>query len=324
MLLECDRIGQILWMSDNAREAFGKVENLANALLAPMANGDLLQDRATFSISRIYQAEGRYLLSLQREESTKYAEKVDLVGLEDRFRYHYNRLDGRERELAARTQKRRPSGRTIIRQIERERQRLGRDLHTGVGQMLVAIRLQLETIDKALSNPTEQVRQALNRISTLAGDALEQVRSVSLMLHPPEWQRLTIDTALGELWVISGIPQQFQARLRLDPLPRDPDPEVKALLYRAAQEGLSNLSRHSRATQVDLSLESRTTEVVLTVSDNGVGFDAKERLSAPASIASGLGLRSIRQQAAALGGKLEIVSGPKGTTLRVLAPFTTE
>jgi len=207
-------------------------------------------------------------------------------------------------------------------QIELERQRLGRELHTGVGQMLAAIHLQLEIIGAQAIEPPAAVKQALGRISTLANEALQQVRAVSRRLHPPEWQRLTLEAALVQLWDISGIPQRFQTSLRITPLPHEPALEVKVLMYRATQEALSNLIRHSRATRIDLRLEPIDGSLVLTIQDNGVGFDARRQFSAPANVAAGIGLRSIREQAASIGAKLTVESSPVGTKLEVSAPFS--
>jgi signal transduction histidine kinase len=114
----------------------------------------------------------------------------------------------------------------------------------------------------------------------------------------------------------------LEASLRIQPLPHEPDLEVKVLMYRAAQEALSNVARHARATRVDAALETRDDCLILTIRDDGVGFDFAGLLRGPASVASGIGLRSIREQAAALGGKLEIESGPSGTKLVVSAPFS--
>jgi two-component system NarL family sensor kinase len=236
---------------------------------------------------------------------------------------HCLHLQSAERDLFAfARQRRRGSGRGAARQIELERQRLGRELHTGLGQTLAAIRLQLEIVAVLLPDPPALVQQALNRIATLANGALDHVRSVSGRLHPPEWQRLTLEAALEQLWDISGIPQRFEASVRIQPLPHEADLEVKVLMYRAAQEAFSNLVRHARATRVHASLETHDGFLVLTVRDNGVGFDLTGLLQRPASVASGIGLRSIREQAAALGGKLDIQSGPAGTTLVVSVPFS--
>jgi two-component system NarL family sensor kinase len=205
------------------------------------------------------------------------------------------------------------------------RQRLGRELHTGVGQMLAAIRLQLEVISTELPSPPGNVAQALNSISILAADTLEQIRDIARRLHPPEWQRLTLESAIRQLWDISGVPQRFEASLQIDPLPWEPALEVKILIYRGLQEALSNLARHSRATRIVVALEVSGGQISLSIRDNGVGFDAQRVFSAPTSMASGIGLRSIRENAQELGGRLDVESGPDGTKLVVtVGPFPVE
>ena len=235
---------------------------------------------------------------------------------------HYFRLQEAAQGLSIRAESLQPgTGGGAIRQIELERQRLGREMHTGLGQLLAAIRLQLEVITSQLPHPPELVAKALERIGTLAADALEQVRSISHRLHPPEWQRLTLEAAILQLWEYSGIPERREASQRIEALPREPEQEIKVLIYRGAQEALANLTRHAHAASVDMALEARGDRIVLTMEDNGIGFDVAKLLAAPASVASGIGLRSIREQAAALGGRLEITSGPGGTKLVLSAPF---
>jgi two-component system sensor histidine kinase NreB len=241
-----------------------------------------------------------------------------LESLQIRLMGHFFRLAAAERRLAAQARpRRRGGGRKAIRQMELERRRLGRELHTGAGQALAAIRIQLEVIANELPEPTQRVRQALERIGALAGNTLEQVRSISRRLHPPEWQRLNLVDALQQLWDLSGIEDRFDAELRIDPLPIDPDLEVKVLVYRAVQEGLSNLIRHARPTKVAASLECADGQLRLTVRDNGIGFDVERTVNGPVEVGSGIGLRSVREQAEALGGTMAIESGPSGTTLIV-------
>jgi two-component system NarL family sensor kinase len=245
-----------------------------------------------------------------------------LLDLQSSLVKHYFRLQEAARVLSGRTESlQRGMGGAAIRQIELERQRLGRELHTGVGQLLAAIRLQLEVVASQLPHPPELVAKALERIGTLASDALEQVRTISHRLHPPEWQRLTLEAAILQLWEYSGIPERLEASTRIEPLPREPEQEIKVLIYRGAQEALANLTRHARATRIDMALEVRGDQIVLTMEDNGIGFDVAKLLAAPASVASGIGLRSIREQAAALGGRLDIMSGPGGTKVELRAPF---
>jgi two-component system NarL family sensor kinase len=243
-------------------------------------------------------------------------ETNELLRVERQLTLHVLHLLGIEQRLYRRAHRRsRRSGRNVIRQLEMERQRLGRELHTGVAQMLAAIRLQLEVIAIELPAPPENVTHALSSIAALAADTLEQVRGISRRLHPPEWQRLTLESALRQLWDLSGIPQRFEASLQIQELPQEPHLEVKVLFYRALQEALNNLVRHSLATSVDVTLEECARQLVLTVHDDGVGFDVERLFSAPAEVAAGIGLRSIREAAQALGGKFEVESGVQGTKL---------
>lgn len=270
-----------------------------------------------FEFSCVLGAGGRLWIAARPAEAARPASV--LAPIERSMLRHCFRLMAAERDLHARARRGRSGG--AVRQIERERQRLGRDLHTGVGQLLAAIRLQLEIVTEQLIDPPATVRQALGRISTLVRDALDQVRALSHRLHPPEWQRLTLASAVEQLWSLSGIPARFEASLRIEPPPEDPGLELKTLFYRAAQEALSNIAQHARATRVEASLAARGAWIELRIADNGVGFNLAGFLSAPPSVASGIGLRSIREQAAALGGRLDIATGPNGTTLTLTAPF---
>jgi signal transduction histidine kinase len=251
-------------------------------------------------------------------------ETKDISTLQRRFTsLRLLRLQRRLVDLAQRQHER--GRRQAVHQIERERQRLGRQLHTGIGQLLAAIHLQLEVIAAELPSPPVKVGRALKGISTLAADALAQVRDVSTRLHPPEWQKLTLESAIRQLWEISGVPQRFDASLEIQPYPLEPSLEAKILIYRGLQEALVNMARHSRATRVTVALEVSDGQLVLSVCDNGVGFDAPRVFSKPASLASGIGLRSIRETAQELGGKLEVKSGADGTKLVVtVAPFPAE
>ncbi len=245
-------------------------------------------------------------------------EVADLSLVQTNLISHFFRLLETEHRLSEQVRRRRgDSGKKAVRQIELERQRLSRELHTGVGQMLAAIRWQLDVISTELPSPSGNVSRALESISTLTAQTLEHVRSISSRLHPPEWQRLTLEAAIRQLWEISGIPQRLAATLHIDPLPWEPDLEVKVVLYRAFQEALSNLARHAHATRIDAGLRVSGDRVALSVRDNGVGFDVGKLLSLPANLASGIGLRSIREMAGGLGGEFEVRSGPGGTTLVV-------
>jgi len=310
----------VLWMSERTGIFLHNPSNLLDALcLSAMPD----QEPATRAL--------QFWLVLKFRNSVVIGAQIverdgginELSDVERRLTVHFLQLLECERRLATSAQQQRGNGaRLAVRQVELERQRLGRELHTGVGQLLAAIRLQLEVIAVELPNPAGKVGQALDSISTLAADTLEQVRAISRRLHPPEWQRLTLDSAIRQLWEVSGVPQRFQADLRIDAGLTDPDLDVKVLMYRGLQEALSNMVRHSNATRISVELGLRNGMLVLSVDDDGVGFDVNRLFSAPANVASGIGLRALRDTAQELGGKLEVESGRNGTKLVVsVTPF---
>lgn len=312
LLLECDVKGQIVWLADRARVS----------LCEAMARRDPALVLDGFRFTRVWSTPDRLLMSGEFTCSATEASGAALLDVQSNLLRHFFQLERAERRLSRHARSLRRGRSNTVRHLELERQRLGRELHTGVGQLLAAIQMQLEVINVQLTDPPSQVEYALARISTLAADALEQVRSVSHRLHPPEWQRLTLEAALRQLWEASGIPQRFEATLVTATLSREPDFEIKVLFYRAAQEALANFIRHARATRISLLLEPRDSHIVLSIRDNGVGFDVAALIAAPASLTAGIGLRSIREQAASVGASLEIASGPEGTALQVVAPYS--
>jgi signal transduction histidine kinase len=306
LLFECDRAGRVIWMSDYARSVIGDITPL------PPTIAEYLRSGESFHIWAVFVMPDTMLVAAQPARTPD----PELENLENGLLRRYFHLEEAERKLTARARRNSPGRLSTLRQIERERQRIGSELHTGVGQMLTAVRLQLEFIGAQMPNPAEPVKQAFDRIGWLAQEALEQVRGISRLLYPPEWQRLTIGEALRQLWEVTGIPLRFNAQLHLPPLDREPGHEIKVLLYRAAQEALSNIARHSGASQVELRLETKGEHIVLTIYDNGTGFDA-----AAAGEGSGIGLRSVRDAVAELSAKFVVESAPGSTTLRVEAPF---
>ena len=315
MLLECDHSGRVVWISRRARMILREPKQLLDILAAKQLGRPINGiDISTLHFWSICEFRDTVLIGLVG--TARIPEAQDLSALNRNLAGNFFRLLKIERRLFERARRRRGgSGKSAALQVEQERQRLGRELHTGVGQMLAAIRWQLELISAELPEPSENVKYALESISTLTAQALEQVRSVSRRLHPPEWQRLSLETAIQQLWEISGVSQRLTASLRIEPLAGDPDLEVKVLLYRAFQEALSNVARHSQATQITAELLGAGSHVTLSVRDNGVGFDLPKLLASPANLTSGIGLRSIREAAESLGGKFDVTSGPSGTKL---------
>lgn len=207
-------------------------------------------------------------------------------------------LDRLERE-------RRESGRHVLAAQERERSRIARELHDEVGQTLTAIALRAE---RAAGDGGRQ-REALVDIGETALRSLEDVRRIGRELRPEALDDLGLINALIAL--CAQVDGQRGVRIRRDLDWHIPDlpPEVELVIYRAAQEALTNVLRHSEASEVCVGLTRDRDEVVLAVSDNGRGIQTgdKER-----------GFRGMRERAMVIGAKLEIRSGSRDGTEVVL------
>lgn len=240
-------------------------------------------------------------------DMTAWADMLSMIG----------RKNIRLYDFIARTSRPRSSGSVILRELERERSRIARELHAGAGQPLAGIKLNLEMLDDCCEALPERGREALTRVQKLAEQALEQVRAVSHSLHPPIWQDLTTADAIRSLIDATGLNSRMTVELDIDPFPEEPPHAIKVALYRCAQECISNIMRHSGATSFILALKWRGSMLELRIEDNGHGFsgDAQGR---------GIGLQALQEHADTLDGVCRITSGPTGTMITVELPLTEE
>jgi signal transduction histidine kinase len=205
----------------------------------------------------------------------------------------------------------------VLAELERERSRIARELHAGAGQPLAGIKIHLEILEECASAIDDSakgdaVRTTIGRLQTLAEQALGQVRAVSHRLHPPAWQQMTLNNALESLVDSSGL-TGLKLTKSLPALDEEPSHTVKVQVYRCAQECVSNILRHSGATEASISLRAEGGNVVLTVTDNGHGFDT-------GASSSGIGLKAIAENARSLGGSARITSSAAGTRIVVKIP----
>jgi two-component system, NarL family, sensor kinase len=202
--------------------------------------------------------------------------------------------------------------REVVQSQEDERARLARELHDGVSQALVATKLLIESAQSEPAGAERLQALALKRLNS----TLAEVRHLSHALRPALLDTLGLPAALqhlaGEFDAAGGT--RFTARIEGAEVEL---PEaVKTALFRIAQEALSNAARHAQATAVAVTLRFEPDGgVTLEVRDDGRGFDAE---AAQAVADQGLGLRSMRERAAALGARLELASAPgRGSRLTV-------
>jgi signal transduction histidine kinase len=196
-----------------------------------------------------------------------------------------------------------------------ERARLARDLHDAVSQKLFSVRAKARAA--ALLVPRDPARAAaeIDSVADLAGQAHAELRAVIDGLAPPDLAADGLVASIRSYAVLVGRTYGSQVRVQADePLPLDRS--IQTVVYRVAQEAISNALRHSGSAEVGVTVRRRARSVVLEVADHGRGFD-------PASPRSGLGLDSMRERAGAVTGRLSVTSRPNaGTTVRLTVPLT--
>ncbi|MFE1414166.1 sensor histidine kinase [Streptomyces sp. NPDC058746] len=206
----------------------------------------------------------------------------------------------------------------------RERNRLAREFHDGLGHHLTAIAIQLEKAEAFHERDPGTARQALAYARRSADRALDDVRqSVRAMRDEDGPEPFSLSAALADLvrHADAGPPA---VTLDLSGDEQGHRTEALTALYRAAQEGLTNVRRHAGATQVRLSAEYGEHEARLVVADDGRGFRPDARPDArpgEAAGAGGFGLRAMSERLALLGGRVEVATGPgRGTVVTACVP----
>lgn len=205
----------------------------------------------------------------------------------------------------------------IINAQEEERRRISRELHDDTAQSLTSLLLYAKALEQGDAPPA--VREALAELREEVARSLEGVRRLARELRPSALDDLGLVAALEgytqEFARRTGLVVQFEPAFGGDRLP----PQAELVLYRIAQEALTNAAKHARAQRVDLALVREPGAVSLTIRDDGQGFDAARVSSA----GRGLGLISMRERAELAGGGLVIASAPRrGTTVVARIPTT--
>lgn len=248
--------------------------------------------------------------------------------LEQRVQERTAELSALNRALAAEVLQRRQAEeahRHVLRRVvevqETERRRVSRELHDRMGQELIALKLGLKVLTEH-GQLTAAAAQQARRLAGIADALTRSVHHLAWDLRPPVLDDFGLDTALRRYaldWAErTRVPVDFHSRglegLRLATA-------TEAALYRVAQEALTNVLRHARASAVSVLIERRPDHVLLIVEDNGRGFDVEAVLGAP-DAAGKLGLLGMQERVTLVGGTLNLEStAGRGTTVFVRVPW---
>jgi signal transduction histidine kinase len=199
--------------------------------------------------------------------------------------------------------------------VLQERARLARDLHDAVAQKLFSVRAKARAAALLVPRDPARATAEIDSVAALAGQAHAELRAVIDGLASPDLAAGGLIASIRSYAVLIGRTHGTNIRVQAGELPRLDEPR-ETVLYRVAQEAISNALRHSGSAEVRVSLRARPRSVVLEVADQGSGFD-------PASPGGGLGLDSMRERAASVAGTLKISSRlGAGTTVRLTVPLS--
>ena len=205
---------------------------------------------------------------------------------------------------------------------EDERRRLARELHDGLGQTLTALTNQLARVQQKLGERDgDELAARLADSVEMARLALNETRELSRLLRPPVLDDLGLATALS--WLARTLEQRagLHVELSLTGIEERFDPELETLVFRIAQEALTNVLRHACVDQARVALSRSGGLLVLRVSDGGQGFNPQAAM-AGGEMATGSGLRGMRDRCELFGGHIEIVSAPgQGTLISAAVPL---
>ncbi len=214
------------------------------------------------------------------------------------------------RELSAR----------LLRLQDEERRRLARDLHDSTGQTLTALKLTLASLEYLITEPNAS--KLFHDLNALADQALQEIRTMSHLLHPPLLDEVGFSSAAS--WYIDGFAKRsgIRAKLEVSAVPKF-STEAELVFFRVLQESLTNVLRHSGSGTVDIYFGSDNDNGVLRITDYGKGMpQEKLKTFRETGAGVGVGLGGMKQRVRELGGHLTVDSDASGTCVTATLPLS--
>jgi signal transduction histidine kinase len=205
----------------------------------------------------------------------------------------------------------------IIEAEEKERIRIAKDLHDGIGQQLSAVKMHFSAFESSLTFADDEQRKQMQSLIDMVDESVKEVRSISHNMMPNALIRWGLATAVREFVNKISISDSLQIDLQIDGLNERLENTVETVLYRVLQECVSNIIKHAHASRVSIQLIKHEHSLNLMLEDNGVGFDSNKL-----NDFAGIGLKNIISRVEYLSGTVEFDSMVgKGTTVVVDIPL---
>ena len=210
--------------------------------------------------------------------------------------------------------------RKLVEVQEEERTRIARDLHDDINQRLALLAIEIETLKENIPDSVNETARRLSNVWDGIVEVSSGVQSISHQLHSPQLEYLGVAAAMRIFCREYSARQTVEIDFASDNSLQTASPEVSLGLFRIMQEALSNAVKHSQSRKFQVSLGCSASQLDLTVSDHGTGFDTKV-----AMIKGGLGLISMRERVRLMNGTMTIESKLMGgTTIHVRVPVSSE
>ena len=226
--------------------------------------------------------------------------------------------------VLARTAELQKLSQRLLKVQDEERRRFARDLHDSTGQTLSALKMSILFMRQSCKEDPAKLA-LISDVEALADQALEEIRTISYLLHPPLLDE--VGFACAAEWYIEGFSKRSGINVKAeiatlrDRLPKS----MEVALFRVLQESLTNVHRHSGASDAIVYFKREAETVVLEIRDFGKGISAERlRLLRRVSAEAGVGLAGMRERLHELNGHLEIESDGHGTSLRATVPLYAE
>lgn len=223
-------------------------------------------------------------------------------------------------ELSRQEKSRRELLRQVITVQEEERRRISRELHDEISQSITAVAFNLEAIAEIVPPAAKEMKEKLKRVQSLTDKMLDDIHSVIHELRPALLDDLGLVAAVQ--WLVDRYNGEAGLRVFFETVgtERNLEPQVDIMIFRIAQEAITNIIRHARAESASACLEFKETSVSITIEDDGQGFNPED-VSISRETGRGLGLLGMKERAELMGGTLNIESGPgQGTRIFVKIP----
>jgi signal transduction histidine kinase len=200
-----------------------------------------------------------------------------------------------------------------------ERSRIAKEMHDGLSQSLFSVSLELDVCRKQIKDHPAEAERRLAHVQTVLVRSLSELRRYIYDLRPVSLNTLGLVGAISQRASEIGDARGLSVRLYTEGRERALPPGAEACVYRVAQEAVSNVAKHAKATRAVIMLAYGRSDVRLVIEDDGHGFDVAEAMER-CSHDECIGLRSMRERVESQGGHFSVSSGERGTTIEAVVP----